>query len=74
MANEAFLDKRLDGVEVGVGDVLGGREGAAACKDAQAREELPLGLGEKLVRPLDRCAQRLLAWIRIAAAPKSLFR
>ncbi len=40
--NEAFVDQRLQRVDVGAGDLLGGLEGAAAGEDGQAREQLPL--------------------------------
>ncbi len=41
-AQEALLDQRLERVEVGVTDLLGGLERAAAREDGQAGEELLL--------------------------------
>ena len=40
VAEEALLDERLEDVEVGVADVFGGVEGAAAAEDGEAGEEL----------------------------------
>ena len=49
MAQEALLDERLQDVEVGVADLFGRVERAAAGEDGQAREELLLVLGEQVV-------------------------
>ncbi len=68
MADEALVDERLKRVEVGARDCLGSVECATAGEDGDAREELLLVVGEKVVRPLDRRAERELARFRIAAA------
>ena len=49
VAQEALVDERLEEVEVGVADVFGGVEGAAAGEDGEAREELLFVLGEQVV-------------------------
>ena len=66
--DEALVDERLQRVDVGADDLLGGVEGAAACEDRQPREQLPLRLAQELVGPLDRRPERLLAGIGVAAA------
>ena len=68
VSEEALLDERLEGVEVGVGDLFGGLERAAAGEHRQRPEQPLLVLGEEVVRPLDRRAQRLLARVGVAAA------
>src|SRR5262249_36222559 len=60
-AQEALLDERLQGVEIGACDLLCGLERAASCEDREAGEELLLAGGEEVVRPFDRVAERLLA-------------
>jgi hypothetical protein len=40
--DEALLDQRLQRVEIGIRDTLGGLERTAAGEDGQAREELLL--------------------------------
>ena len=49
VAQEALVDERLEDVEVGVADVFGGVEGAAAGEDGEAGEELLLVVGEQVV-------------------------
>ena len=39
VAEQALLDERLQPVEVGAGDLLGGPERAAAAEDREPREE-----------------------------------
>ena len=60
-----------EGVEIGLSDLLGGFEGAAAAEDGEPREEPLLVLVEELVAPLDRGAQRPLARIGVARPPFS---
>ena len=48
-------------VGVRVADLLGGGERAAALEDRQALEELPLGLVEQVVGPVDRGLERVVA-------------
>ena len=67
-AQEALLDERLQGVEVGFGHLLGGLERAAAGEDGEAGEEPLLLGGEQVVAPLDGGAERLLAGVGVAAA------
>jgi hypothetical protein len=62
-SQEALLDERLQGVEVGVSDFLCGFERAATGEDGETREEL-LFLGcEEVVASLDGGAKGLLAWV-----------
>ncbi len=67
-AQEALVEERLQGVGVGVCDLLGGLVGAAAGKDREAAEEPLLLFGEEVVRPFDRRPQRLLAGISVSIA------
>ncbi len=53
---EALLDERLHGVEVGVRHLLRGRKSAAAGEDREAREQPLLVPVEEVVAPLDRRA------------------
>jgi hypothetical protein len=55
----------LERVHVRVDDRLGGLQPAAAGEDGEAGEEASLVAREKLVRPRDRGAKRLLARLRI---------
>lgn len=55
-------------VEVGAGHLFRGLKGAAAREDREAPEELLLAVREKVVRPLDRRSERLLAGVGVAAA------
>ena len=64
---QALVHERLERVEIGVRDLLGRLERAAAAEDRQAREEQLLLLAEQLVAPLDRGAQRALALGQVAA-------
>ena len=68
MTQEALVDERLERVEVGVADFLGRVEDAAAGEDSEAGEELPLVVGEQVMRPFNRRAQGLLARVGAAAA------
>ncbi len=65
---EALLDERLHGVEVGVRHLLRGRERAAAGEHREAGEQPLLVPVEEVVAPLDRRAQRLLAGVCVATA------
>ena len=49
MAEEALVDERLQDVEVGVTDLFGRSEGAAAGEDCEPREELLLVRAEQVV-------------------------
>ena len=66
--DEALVDERLENVEVGGAHLLGCLECAATLEDRQTSEQLLFLLAEQVVRPLDRCAQRLLPRVLVAAA------
>jgi len=66
-SDEALVDQRLQLVDVGVADPLGGLERAPTAENRQAREQTLLVGFEQVVRPLDRGTQRLLADFGIAA-------
>ena len=68
VAHEALVDERLQRVEIGTGDVLGGIERAPAAEDGQVCEQVLLVRIEQLVGPLDRRAQRLLARVCVPPA------
>jgi hypothetical protein len=68
VANEALLDERLEQVDIGVGDLLGGLDGATADEDRERREQPLLLRREQLVAPLDRRPQRGLARVGVTAA------
>ena len=70
--DEALVDERLQRVEVGVAHLLGGVERAAAGEDRETAEQAPLVVGEQLVRPVERGAERLLARARVAAAAQQV--
>src|SRR5262249_22618381 len=67
-AQEALLNKQLQGVEVGRTELLGCLERAAAGEDREAPKERLLVGGQELVAPLDRRVERLLTGIGVAAA------
>ncbi len=67
-AKEALLHERLQAVEVGVTNLLGGSQRAAASEDREAGEELLFCGREELVAPLDRGSQGLLTGIGVATA------
>src|SRR5919201_172396 len=69
---EALAHERLEGVELGARDRLGGAQRAAAGEHGETGKEPPLFLVEQLVRPLDRGAQGLLPGLRVAAAPEQV--
>ena len=62
------VDERRERVEVGVADVLRGFEREAAGEDGEAGEQLLRLLREQVVAPLDRRAERPLAFRRVARA------
>src|SRR5919197_4010304 len=68
MAQEAFLDQRLQEVDIGVSHLLSRSKRAAARENRQSPEQLLLFRHKKVVRPLDRCPQGLLARLGVAAA------
>ena len=69
VAKKALVHEALERVEIGTGDRLGCVQRAPAGEYCEAGEELLLVVGEKLVAPVDRGAQGLLA--RVAVAPTS---
>ena len=62
------LEEGFDGVEVGVGDLFGGVEGAAAGEDAEGAEDALFVGVEEVVRPVDGGAEGVLAWVGVAGA------
>src|SRR5436853_7264718 len=68
VANEAFVDKRLQRVELSISDLLVSFERAAAAEDGDPGKEPPLGLVEQLVAPFDRGAERLLSRVGVPPA------
>jgi hypothetical protein len=67
-AEQVFLDKRLEAVEVGIADVLRGFEGATTGEHREAREESLLAGREQVMAPGDRRFERALAFRRVAGA------
>ena len=67
VAQQALVDERLQGIQVGLCHFLCGLERAAAGKDGEASEEALLRVGDELVAPFDRRPQRLLARVCVAA-------
>ncbi len=65
-ANEALVHQRLERVEVGITDVLGRLQRAAAREDGEPGEQPLLLLCQQVVGPLDRRSQRPLALGEIA--------
>jgi hypothetical protein len=70
--DQALLDERLQRVEVGVRDLLGGFEGAAPGEHGESSNEALVFLGKKVVAPGDRRTQRLLACIGVPASPEQI--
>ena len=66
-AEQALLDQRLQRVDVGAADLLGGVQGAAAGEDREGADDALLFLGEQVVAPVDRRPQRLLPRVGVAA-------
>ena len=67
-AQQALLHERLQSVDVRAAHLLCGLERAAAGEDGETAEEALLVLDQKLMRPLDRGSERLLAGVGVAAA------
>ena len=68
LTKQTLVEKRLERVRVGAGDLLRGVVARATREDGEASEELLLALAQKVVRPLDRPSQGLLARIGVALA------
>jgi hypothetical protein len=68
LRSKALIEERLHRVRVGVGDLLRGLVRAATGEDGEAGKERLFILAQKVVRPLDRGSQRLLAGICVALA------
>ena len=66
--DQRAIHQPLEDVDVRLPDRFCCLERPAAGEDAQAPEEGLLRLGQELVAPLHRGAQRSLSWIRVAAA------
>ena len=69
---QALLDERLQGVEIGAADLLGSLQRGAPREDCEGAEERLLLVGEQVVRPLHRRPQRLLARVGVATAPEQV--
>ena len=67
-AEQALVDERLQGLDVGIADRLCGIDPAAIDEDRQSSEEPLFFRSQQLVRPLDRRSQRLLTWICVTTA------
>ena len=65
VAEEALVDQRLHGVQIGLGDFLGSVQRAAASKHGQPGEQALLLFGEQVVAPCDRCSKRCLAGLSV---------
>ena len=65
---EALVDERVEGVEVGAADGLRTRRSEAAREDTQPGEVSLVVLVEQLVAPLDGRAQRPLPLVEVAPA------
>jgi hypothetical protein len=63
--HKALVEQRLQRVGIYVADGFSCFERARSPEDGQPAKQLPLVGKEQLVRPLDRRAQRLLAWVEI---------
>ena len=74
LAQQALLDERTEAIEqvdvqlVPRAHLLDGVQSGAAQEDGEAPEERPFVIGQQLVAPVDRSAQRLLPLRAIAAA------
>ena len=68
LPQEALLDQRAQSVEVGVANLLGRVDVEAPGEDRQPAEQLLLVVGEKVVAPVDRRAERSLPFGRVAGA------
>ncbi len=66
--DEALVDEGGERVEIGVADLLGSLERAAAAKDGEVCEELLLAGGQQVVRPFDRRPQRGVPGIGVTRA------
>jgi hypothetical protein len=72
VAHEARVDERPEGVEMGLGELLGRLERGAAPKDGEPREEALLVGGQQLLAPLDRGPEGLLAGVRVSSASQQV--
>jgi hypothetical protein len=70
MANQTLVDERLQRVEIGLRDRLGGFESAAAEEDGEPAEEALLVLGEQVVAPLDRRPEGALPLRSVSSAAR----
>ena len=53
-ADQALVDQRLQALDLGAADGLGGLQREAAGEDAQSPKELSFRIREKVVAPVDR--------------------
>ena len=71
-AEEALVQERREGVEIGVADGLGCLQRASSAEDAQPREELLLVRVEQVVRPRDRRSERRVSLLGVAGPFESV--
>src|SRR4029078_10286776 len=64
--DEAFVDERLQRVEIGATDLLAGVQCPASAKGSQSGERVFLVGGQQVVAPIDSRAERLLALGQVA--------
>src|SRR5436305_4515179 len=65
-ADQTLVHERRERVELRLADLLDRRERGAAGKDGETAEQRLLVVAEEVVAPLDRCAQRPLAFWCVA--------
>src|SRR5688572_18561613 len=70
--DQALIGQGGKRVEVGVDHVLGGVERPSTSKYREASEEALLVIGQKVMAPFDRRAQRCLPRVGIATAPEQI--
>jgi hypothetical protein len=68
--DKALFDQGLQGVQVGVGHLLGGLKGGSSSEDTQVGEQGLLICSEQLVGPLDGGPQGLLASLGVSSPPQ----
>ena len=69
-AEQAVVEERSQRVEIGGADGFDGVQGAATREHRQLLEEPPLGWGEQLVAPVDRCPEGLVPEGQVAGAAR----
>ena len=67
---QTLVDERMERVEVGCANTLGGGEVEAAGEDGEPAEEFLLVVAEQAVAPLDRRSEGALTFGRIGSTPR----